>query len=407
MMMYLSLVWRNIWRNRRRSAISMGSVMFAVLIALVMRSMQLGFYGRSIDNVVSFYTGYIEIHEKGYNEEQSVDLSFAASDSLLSAVRRTPGVTKITPRLESFALVSTSATTDGALIVGIDPAAEDRFTGLAGRVSAGRYLEDGDSGILLADGLASHLGAAVGDTVVALGQGYHGLTAVGKYPVVGLAKFPINDLNSGAAFLTLPEAGDLTGAEGRLTSLAVMLHRQRDLARAARRLRADLGPSFEVLTWDEILPELVQLIEWDNAGGLIMLAIIYVVIGFGILGTVLMMTMERTREFGMLISIGMSRLRLQAVVTIESAFLSFVGALTGALVSIPVIVHFHAHPLHLSGTAAQATIRFGFEPVMPFLLSPDLFLNQGLVVLGIALIASLYPAIRIAALDPVAALRRA
>jgi putative ABC transport system permease protein len=405
-MMYLNLVWRNIWRNRRRSAISMCSVMFAILIALIMRSMQLGFYEKAIDNIVSFYTGYIEIHARGYNDEQSIDLSFAASDSLLSAVSHASGVTAVAPRLETFALVSGDRLTNGAMVIGIDPAVEDSLTGLAERVSEGRYLTAGDQGILLGNGLARYLETAVGDTVVVLGQGYHGLTAVGKYPIVGLVTFPTPELDSGMAFVTLARARDLTGAYGRLTSLAVMLTGQRELVSTAGRLRDALGPRFEVLTWEEMLPELVQLIQWDNASGLIMLAIVYVVIGFGILGTVLMMTMERTREFGMLISIGMKRTWLEGIVTLESALLSLVGALAGALLAIPVIAYFHAHPIHMSGVAAEVTVQFGFEPIMPFLLAPGLFLNQGLVVLGIALIASLYPALRIATMDPVTALRR-
>lgn len=406
MMMYLNLVWRNIWRNRRRSAISMCSVMFAILIALVTRSMQLGFYAESIDNIVSFYTGYIEIHAKGYNDEQSIDRSFAASDSLLGAVTRVPGVTRTAPRLETFALVSGDRQTNGALVIGIEPVVEDSLTGLADRVTDGSYLTPDDSGILLGNGLADYLEAAVGDTVVVLGQGYHGLTAVGKYPIVGLVTFPTRELDSSMAFIALARARDLTGAYGRLTSLAVMLADQRALSPTAVRLRHVLGARYEVLTWEEILPDLVQLIEWDNAGGLIMLAIVYVVIGFGILGTVLMMAMERTREFGMLISIGMKRSRLVGVVTLESALLSFVGAVAGALIAIPVIAYFHVHPLHMSGVAAEATVRFGFEPIMPFLLAPGIFVNQGLVVLGLALVASLYPALRIATLDAVTALRR-
>ncbi len=406
MMMYLNLVWRNIWRNKRRSFISVASVMFAVLIALVTRSMQLGFYAKAIDNVVSFYTGYVEVHAKGYNDEQSVNLSFAASDSLSATVKAAPGVTVVAPRLESFALVSGARLTNGALVVGIDPSIEDSLTGLSKRVSKGKYLASDDTGILLAEGLAGYLETGVGDTVVVLGQGYHGMTAVGKYTVAGLVTFPTRELNAGMAFITLPQAQEMTGAYGRLTSLAVMLSDQHDLTRAATELRGALGPPFEVLTWKQIMPDLVQFIQTDNAGGLIMLAIVYVVIGFGVLGTVLMMTMERTREFGMLIAIGMKRFRLQVIVTLESALLSLFGAGAGALLSVPVLAHFHAHPLHMSGAAAQATVEFGFEPIMPFLFTPDLFVKQGIVVLIIALVASFYPAVRIASMDAATALRR-
>jgi len=402
--MLASLVWRNIWRNRRRSMISIASVVFAVMLALSMRSMQLGFYAQAVSNVVSFQTGYLQVHAAGFDADRSVDRSFAAGDSLVATIAGTDGVTKIAPRLEVFALVAGDRLTDGAMIIGIDPAAEDRLTGLARRVTEGEYLTADDKGILLPAGLADHLDASVGDTVVVLGQGYHGLTAAGIFEVRGIVKFPTPDLNAGLGFTTLTSARDLTGAYGRLTTLALMISDQHRLDEIAQSLRTELGDAFEVLTWKQMMPELVQFIQTDNASGMIMLMIVYIVIGFGILGTTLMMTMERTHEFGVLIALGMKRSWLRWMLIMESVVLSFIGAVVGALAAVPIIAHFHAHPLQMSGAAAEATVAFGFEPIMPFLLEPGIFINQSLVILVIALVASLYPVIRIAHLDPVTAM---
>jgi len=232
------------------------------------------------------------------------------------------------------------------------------------------------------------------------------MMAAGKYEVAGIVEFPTPELNSGLSFLTVRTCQELTGAYGRLTSLAVMLSGQDRLAAAADRLRDSLGDSFEVLTWEEIMPELVQFILTDNASGIIMLIIVYMVIGFGILGTVLMMTMERMREFGVLLSIGMKRARLSCMVVLESTLLSSIGAASGALCAVPVIIYFHTYPLRMTGEAGRATLEFGFEPIIPFSLAPHIFINQALTVLVIALAVSVYPVLVISRMDPVEAARR-
>ena len=401
----LRLAWRNIWRNRRRSLISIASVLFAVLAAMLMRSMQLGFYGRSIDNVVSFFTGYLQIHAPGYWELQTLDKSLELSDSLTACVLRTRGVTCVAPRLESFELVSGGRLTEGAMVVGMDPEAENRMIRLKNKLSGGEYLRPVDNRILLAEGLASHLGLGVGDTAVLFGQGYHGILAAGKYPVAGTVRYPVPDLNNGLAILPLEQAQVLFGAEGRITSLAVTVDGPKRLSSVLSDLKKRFGQRVEILSWEEMMPELVQAIQTDNAGGLIMIFILYMVIAFGILGTVLMMTLERTREFGVLMAVGMKRGILRAVILIESVLLSIIGTAAGILASLPVILYLHVHPLRLHGRGAEATLNYGFEPIFPFSTDPSIFLNQACVVLAIAILASVYPLWRISRMDPVISLR--
>jgi len=400
------LAWRNLWRNRRRSLLSMSSVVFAVLIALSTRSMQLGFYARTIHNVVSFYTGYLQVHAHGYMDRQELDNSFADPDSVAALAERVPHVTLAAPRLESFALLSSDSTTDGARIVGVDPVREDRLTGLRGKLVSGRYLAPGDAGILLGSELARHLQVAPGDTLVALGAGYHAATAAGRFVVAGTLTFPIPELNTSTAWVSLPAAQAFYAAPGRATSLAVMLDDERALPGATAALRARLGRGYDVETWKTIMPEMVQYIQLDNAGGVLMLLLVYVVIGFGILGTVLTMTLERTREFGVLIAVGMKRRVLGGVVLLESVLLALQGALLGMLLAVPLLLALAAHPIVLTGQAAEALRGYGFEPILPFSLQGSIFLSQTTAVLAIALVAAAVPLVRIRRLDPVTAMRR-
>ncbi|MCB2200713.1 FtsX-like permease family protein [bacterium] len=403
--MIFKLAWRNIWRNKRRSIISIASVLFAVTIALMMRSMQLGFYARTIDNVVSFYTGYLQVHAPGYEEKKSLDKSFADSGELATRIEGINKVTFTAPRLESFALISAGDITDGSQVIGIDPEREDQLTGLSNKVEDGRYLNAGDNGILLGSGLAKHMKIGVGDTVVVISSGYHGVSAAGRYPVIGTVTFPTPELNSTMAYLDLPEARWFYGATNRLTSLAIMIEGERFLNQVETQVTAMLGDDYEVVSWEDIMPEMVEYIAMDNASGVLMLILIYVIVGFGVLGTVLMMTMERMREFGVLVAVGMQKSVLRGIVLLESVILSINGAILGIVLALPSLIWLRANPIHLTGAGADALISYGFEPILPFSMAPEIFFWQTFTVLLIALTASAYPLFRITKLNSVDAMR--
>ena len=154
-----------------------------------------------------------------------------------------------------------------------------------------------------------------------------------------------------------------------------------------------------------MLYELVQYIEGDNISGLFMLSILYLVVGFGILGTVLMMTMERRKEFGIMVAVGMKRLKLSLIILVESVIIGIAGVLAGVGLSFPVITYFHYHPIKLTGEMAEAILEYNMEPIMPFELEPGLFIYQSLVVIIITLVAVIYPVTVISRLKVVNAIK--
>jgi len=291
-------------------------------------------------------------------------------------------------------------------VVGVDPEQEDRLTGLRRRITSGRYLTPDDAGIVLGSELAAHLGLAVGDTVIALGSGYHATTAAGRFEIVGTVTFPAPGLNASLAYLALPAAQYFYGAPDRVTSLAVMLDDHRALEGAGAALASTLGGDYEVISWKTMMPEMVQYIQFDNASGVVMLVLVYIVIGFGILGTVLMMTMERTREFGVLVAVGMKKRVLGGIVVLESIILAVQGALVGIAIGVPLLLYLAAHPILLHGETARAIESYGFEPIMPFSLQPSIFIWQTVTMVLIAVAAAAVPLHRIHGLDPVRAMRR-
>lgn len=403
--MLLRLAWRNIWRNRRRTYITGASILFAVLFASFMESLQRGAWNNMIDSVVSYYFGYVQVHEQGYWVEQSIDKAFPLEDSLL-AIAGGEGVQAVLPRLESFALAAAEESTVGVLVVGIAPETEDRMTDLENRLVAGTYLGEREEAVLLAEGVAERLNLSVGDTLVLISQGFRGVNAAGKYPIRGLVHFGSPELNKQMVYLSLPAAQAFYGAEGRVTSLALMLDDKRYMQPVQAQLRAQLDSSaYEVMDWEEMLPDLVQARELDSAGNVIVYFILYLIIAFGVFGTILMMAKERAYEFGLLVAIGMQRWRLALSVWLEILLLGLLGALAGILASIPLVYYFKINPIRFSGEMASSMEKFGFEPIFPATLELNIFLLQAGYVLAMTALLGLYLVWEIARLAPVQAMR--
>lgn len=402
---YLKLAWKNLWRNKRRTLIAAASVFFAVVLALLMRSMQQGYYDYMIDASVRMYTGYIQVHGKDYWEKRSLEESMTLDDKKIKEIENIEGVTLTAKRFETFSLLSYEKTTKVAQVVGINPASEAKLTGLKDKLVKGEYLTNNSKGVLLAEGLAELLNVDVGDTIVIYGQGYHGVTAAELVPIQGIVKFTLPELNKSMSYLAIPYAQWVYSAPNRLTSLSIMIESPKMLDEINSNIKALFDESYEVMTWRDLSPELVQSIQIDNAQGIIMLGILYLVIAFGIFGTIMMMTAERVKEFGILISVGMKKWKLYMVTIFETFFISFIGVLAGSLVSLPLIIYFVKNPIPLTGEYAEAILAWGFEPILPFAIYPGMFFAQMWTVLAIALLSGLYPVNFIRKLKPVEAVR--
>ena len=194
--MFLKLAWRNIWRNRRRTVITVTAIFFSVFLSVMQRSMKIGSIERMVDQMVGTFLGHIQVHQQGYNEEQNLDNSFETSPTLLKTIEQTQGVKRVIPRLDSYALVAGIERSRAGLILGIDPVAERQFSNPEKKLIKGKYLAKADEeAILIAQGLADYLKVQVGDSLVLLGQGFQGQSATGKYLIKGMVKMPNPELN--------------------------------------------------------------------------------------------------------------------------------------------------------------------------------------------------------------------
>lgn len=402
---YAKLAWRNIWRNKRRTLITTASVFFGVVLSAFMTSMQEGSYSQYISAIVNSYSGYLQIHQKGYWDDKIINNSFVFDQAIESKLKSVKEITVYTPRFETFCLASSEDVTKGVMMVGIDPPKEDKITNISGKLKQGNYLKSGDTGILLANGLAKFLKLGVNDTLVLIGQGYHGSSAAGKYPVRGIIKHPSPELDRTLVCMDIKVCQELFSAPDLLTSMVIMVHENDEVAIAKNKLAQSLGGDLEVMDWQEINELLMKQIESDRAGGVIMRGLLYIIIAFGILGTVMMMVAERTKEFGVMLAIGMQKYKLIWVVVLETLFMGMIGVIAGIAASIPILSYFMYHPIPLTGQAEEMMLQMGFDPAMYFSMMPSVFYDQALTIFIFIMIIGIYPALNIRKLVIIRALR--
>lgn len=404
--MILKLIWRNLWRNSRRTLITMASIAFAVLFAVLMKSFQDGVFNNLIKNVVGYYSGYVQIHQKGYWDEQVLDNCFALEDILTNKLHQNSQINVIVPRLETFVLISKENTSKGCMLVGTDAVKENNLTQLKRKLIKGSYFNNKEDVVIIAEGLAKRINAKVNDTIVLFGQGFHGAMAAGKFKVKGIVHLASPAMNDAFVYLPLLAAQYYLNAENRLTSISLGIDNPENGNTIVNDLKTTIGQKYEVMAWQEMMPEIANHIRADGFSFYVFSGILYLIIGFGLFGTLLMMTVERTHEFGMLIAIGMKKSKLKIILLGETLMITLLGVVLGMLLSLPSVFYLQEKPIRFSGEIAKAYEQFGFEAIFPAEFNLAIFFNQSLIILCMALLIGLYPLWFVNSLNPVNAMKK-
>ncbi len=395
MRIYIKLAWRNIWRNKRRTIITVSAIIFVVMIAIIMQSVNRGSYEVMIDRIVSFNTGYIQVQDFRYDEESSLDNSFWYDEELRNRILNADSrIERMAPRIETFMLAANHMSTRGSVVFGKNPQKEKQFNDIENYLTEGRLFEMNEQAVVLARGLAERLQLGVADTLVLIGQGRFGMSASGLFEIVGIMDHPVRQLNNNGVFMALDTAQYLLSAEGFITGLMIAPQHERQTNSVASSLKNELdNEELAVYTWPELIPEILELMEMDLATPRLLTFVLYVVIGFGFLGTILTMTLERMREFGVLLSVGMQRFKLSMVLFIETILISIIGVMIGIFIAWLILVMID--PINLSGEAAQAVMDMGYDPIIPMSFAPDQFYRQGLFVFLVAVAVFMFPLVKI------------
>tara|TARA_B100000586_G_scaffold77123_1_gene54177 strand:- start:542 stop:1765 length:1224 start_codon:yes stop_codon:yes gene_type:complete len=406
--MIFKIAWRNIYRNKKRTLITVTSIFAALFLIILMRALQFGFYDNIIKTVVESYAGYVEVHAEGYWDNQSLDNSMEVDQKLINDISSVEGVENIVQRLQTFSLISMGEKTKGGVINGVDISDEQKITDWNKKMVSGSF-DLGENEIIVGKGIAEYFDIRENDTLILYGQGYRGMMAAGKYPVKGVIDLKNPDLNKLGIFMAIESARNYVSSEEISTHIIIDKEQYYDEEKIVKDLSQILSKDYEIMTWKKTLPEIEQTITADNAGGLIMAFILYIIVVFGMFGTVLMMTEERKYEFGVLISIGMSRIRLFRIILIETIILSMIGVLLAIILTYPISYYFNLNPIDMAvlmGEGADQMLKdLGFSPLAPMSISWDIPLSHALVIFIFSLLISIYPAIKILNLNPVKSMK--
>jgi ABC-type lipoprotein release transport system permease subunit len=403
------MAWRNIWRNPRRTLLTMGAIAFSSLLLVFMLSFQFGSYETMINASVKIHTGHLQIQAKGYHAKKNIRRVVTDPAAMGNILKKIPQVVAYTYRTQAFSLVSSKKRTYGIGVTGIDPVREARVSHLKSLIRQGRYLSEGDTDqALVGELLAKNLQVGLGDELVVLGQGYDGSIAAFVVKIKGIYRSGMDEFDRASIQIPLRFFQDAYTMDGAVHQVVAIAQSLSDISAIKARITSwlsSLNPDYPlaVLDWEQLMPGLRQAIEMDLISGIIFYALLVLVVAFSILNTFLMAIFERTREFGVMMAIGTTPGRLTKLLLIESLTMTMAGIVAGILIGCLVTLYFQVHGINLGGSA-ELLSQYGISGLIYPRLSLLSIMIGPCMVLAITFFAALYPALKVRSLRPVEAM---
>jgi len=406
-MLFFNMAWRNVWRNRRRSLLTVMAISLGLGFNIFMRAIGDGFHEQMVDNSVRSHIGHLVVHRAGYHDDPGINKTLPDPAEVEQAIQSLPDLRAYSLRVLGDGLASTAENSAGVAIVGIDPAKERKVTTIHRGIVKGQYLREGEvRPILIGDRLAVNLKADVGDKVVLLVQAADGSMGANLFRVAGIFRSGAPELDRGMAFILRKDAQELFSLQNRETEAVVLLNSSLGVPAAQQALESKLsGEHVEVLTWYQVEPFLLQFIQLDDAFFYIIVIIFFVVISIGILNTIMMSVFERVREFGVMMALGTKPRQIVKMVVEEAFVLALVGAVIGSAIGISASLYFATEGMNLSAWAEGAAALGMTTTVVYTKLTAANVVISNLAVLAVVVLVGLYPALHASRLRPVEAIR--
>jgi putative ABC transport system permease protein len=401
------LAWRNLWRQPRRTWLTTGAMVFSNTLLVFMISLQFGMYGLMIDNTLHAFTGHLQVQAPGYVDDQKMRQTVSNIVPLADTMRDEFPDEQIAARASGFALISSEERSYGVAIVGVQPEFEPDVSTLPGLVSRGRFLDDDKAAeIIIGAALARNLKVDVGDELTLLGSGFDGSFAAAVVTIAGIFDSGVADFDRSIAEIPLGFFQDMFYMDGRGHEIVFNNGGIRGVAELESRVEAALpvGQDLVVHDWDRLQPGLKQAIQADMSSAFFMYGILVILVAFSVLNTQLMSVLERTREFGIVMALGLTPGRLGRLVLLETAIMGFLGLLLGAILGGLVTAWLSVHGFSFPGMedmGAKFNLPSRFYPEISALS----LLAGPIVVFVFTIVAAVYPALRLHRLNPVDAMR--
>ncbi len=406
--MYVTeLAWRNLWRNSRRTLLTLGAIAFATMVLTFFISIQLKSYSTAVRSTVSLFQGALQIQQREYLDKPQTRNSFPVKSELIDSLDRIPHVIGVAPRALGFALASSAERSYGVQVVGVSPERERRVSSISSRLVSGRYLGAGNE-IVLGSALAKNLKVSIGDEVTLLGQGHDGSVAALVLSTVGIFESGARELDRQIVEIPIGAFDQGFSMEQQVHTIVLALDDLESLAPAAKVITGLLQPLYgqEVVLrdWEALLPGVRQSIELDMAGGWLFYSSLILIVTFCILNTFLMSVLERTRELGVILALGCRPYQLARLVLFESTLLSLCGALLGIFLGVCIVSYFHHFGFSIPGTE-EIMKKWNLPGVIYPEVTWTVISIPVYAVAAASILSVVYPLVRVMTLDQLKALR--
>lgn len=404
MIIFLKIAWRNILRNKYRSLITIAAVAIGFASLIFIRAFVDGAHRQMIENYTDLVSSHIQIHKQGFQANMGLQRSIDNPDEISKALAANPRIISFSQRIKEYSLISSAEHSSGILLIGVQPQKEKEISKLYKRIRQGEFISS-DNQIVVGKDLARLLNVSLGDKAVVVAQASDGSLASAAYRICGLLDTGAEEIDKGLAIISLNAAQELFVLGNRVSEFAVRADSIDGVEAISASIKNSLAAKgMEVLTWKEISPILLQWVEFDVAFINIILLVVLLVVAAGILNTLLMGILERTREFGIMLALGTKRIQILAMVGLESLILGIIGIFIGYAAGASASLYFGINGINLSAFST-ALEDYYTGSIVYTCMSSGYLISYGLVVLLTSLIVSVYPAWRAANLKPVDAIR--
>jgi len=403
--MIASLAWRNIWRQPTRTALSLIGMAFAAMLLVFMLSFQFGSYDSMKENMLRINDGFGQIQPPGYKADPEITKVIHDPDGLIRELESIPQITTASARANGFVLLANGERSFAAAVAGVDPAKENRITRIPSLIKQGRALRPGDSAaIVLGDALARNLRLKVGDQVTLLGSGMDGSVAADVLKVIGIFRTGVPEIDRQIAHMPLDRFRETFVMDGAVNEVAIIGRSLGDILKIEPRLRKIAARHDAVyLNWGELQPAIKQAIRLDMTTAALMYATLVIVVVFIILNTLYMSVLERTREFGVLLAVGMKPGQIGRMVWMEIIFLSLVGVGIGIALGMGLAWYFGRVGITFEGME-QIFSQWGLPSRIYPRMTPFRVLAGPTAILVLIALAGVIPYRRVLGLEPVEAM---
>ncbi|PKP52641.1 MAG: ABC transporter permease [Bacteroidetes bacterium HGW-Bacteroidetes-1] len=402
-----SIAWKNIWRNKLRSLVVIAAVTFGILAAVFSAALMNGMVERRLRSAIELETSHIQIHNPKYLENKDLYYFINNADSLVAEIKKMPEIKSASKRLKIMAMANTSSSGTGVMVNGIVPEKEKLVTGIYNKIldSSGTYF-DGvkNNPVVIGQKLAEKLKIKVKSKVILTIQATDGTMVSGAFKVAGIfetSNSMFDELNIFARFSDLARltSFDINNAH----EIAILLNDTKLSDDFALKISRQFS-TLDTMTWKEIQPDLGMTVEFLNIMLYFSLIIILLALGFGIVNTMLMVVLERVKELGILMAIGMNKARIFKMIMLETIYLSLTGGIAGLIFGIVLIQIFQYSGIDVSAYG-EGFSDIGYDAIIYPSIGWDFYLGTVLLVILTGIIASIYPARKALKLNPAEAVR--